>query len=186
MRLLAFMSVLCVSYNAMSQPAFGMDVVATCTLGSDQSHTVVLLRDRPIDSTTTYYLSKDDAAPVRLYQGDEDQSSGNDVQIACVGTKERALLISGEFTSNYLQGVAIRYNANAKRWERVEFAERARPVFLYFDADGVEVLIPNVERNESTKRYIIYRYDASERRAEQTYSNYLPKLRATRIFWNWR
>ena len=153
----------------------------TCTLGSDRSHTIALQRDHPIDSTTIYYLSKDGDTPVRLYQGDEDQSRGDDIQIACVGTKEHAFVLSGEFTSNYLQGVAIRYNTHVNRWERVDFAERSRPTSVYFDAEGLVVLVPNTGRNESPKRYIIYRYDASKGQAEQIYSDHLPKLRGTRV-----
>jgi len=116
MRVSAFVSILCIGYVPISQSAFSMEAVMTCTLGSDRSHTIALLRDHPIDSTTIYYLSKDGDTPVRLYQGDEDQSRGDDIQIACVGTKEHAFVLSGEFTSNYLQGVAIRYNTHVNRW----------------------------------------------------------------------
>lgn len=158
-----------------------MEAVTSCTLGSDRSHTLALLRDHTIDSTAVYYLSKDDAAPVRLYQGDEDQSRGEDIQIACVGTKERAFVISGEFTSNYLQGAAVRYNTKAKRWERVDFAERTRPAAVYFDAKGMAVLIPNSMRNESSKRYIIYRYEGGKGSGEQTYSDRLPKSQGVQI-----
>ena len=118
---------------------------------------------------------------MRLYQGDEDQSRGEDIQIACVGTKERAFVISGEFTSNYLQGAAVRYNTKAKRWERVDFAERTRPAAVYFDAKGMAVLIPNSMRNESSKRYIIYRYEGGKGSGEQTYSDRLPKSQGVQI-----
>lgn len=181
MRVPAFVSILCIGYITISQSAFGMEAVMTCTLGSDGSHTIALLRDRSIDSTTLYYLSKDGDAPVRLYQGDEDQSRCDDIQFACVGTKEHAFVLSAEFPSNYLQGVAIRYNTHATRWERVDLAERRRPASVYFDAEGLVVLVPHTGRNESVKRYIIYRYDASKGQAEQTYSGHLPKLRGTRI-----
>jgi hypothetical protein len=180
MNIVAFISVLCIGAVG-TQAATGMETVATCTLGLDRSHTLTLLRDHPIDGTAVYYLRKDGAASVRLYGGDEEQSRGGDIQTACVGAREGAFVISGEFTSNYLQGVAVRYNTKAKRWERVEFAERTRPVSLYFDSNGLEVLILNVGRNESPKRYILYRYDVSNGQAEQTYSDHLPKLPASHI-----
>ena len=170
-----FIPILCIGCTAILQPAFGMEAVMTCTLGSDRSHTIALLRDHPIDSTALYYLSKDGAAPVRLYQGDEDQSRGDDIQIACVGTKEHAFVLSGEFTSNYLQGVAIRYSTHANRWERVEFAERMRPTAVYLSPSRMAVLIPNTERNESSKRYIIYRYSGDKGvNSQQAYSDHLP------------
>lgn len=164
-----------------SQSAIGMEVVTRCTPGSDGRHSLVLLRDHSIQRTAVYYLSKDGAPPTRLYPGDEDQSRGDEVEVACVGSKERALVVSGEFTSNYLKGVAIRYNTRAQRWERVDFAERTRPTTVYLDAKGLAVLIPNTGRNESPARYIIYRYDASTGRAEQSYSNRLPGSHGTRI-----
>lgn len=179
MRVPHFVSILCIAYVAISQSVFGMKAVMTCALGSDESHKVALLSDRPIDSTTIIYLSKDGDAPVRLYQGDEDRSRGDHIQIACVGTKEHAFVLSGEFTSNYLQGIAIRYNTHANRWERVDFTERRRPASVYFDAEGLVVLVPNTGRNESAKQYIIYRYDANKGQAGQTYSDHLPKLRRT-------
>lgn len=181
MRIAALIPILCIGYAAASASAIGMEAVTSCTLGSDRSHTLALLRDHPIDSTAAYYLSKDGAAPVHLYQGDEDQSRGEDIQVACVGTKERVFVISGEFTSNYLQGVAVRYNTKAKRWERIDFAERMRPAAVYLDAKGMAVLIPNSMRNESSKRYIIYRYEGGKGSSEQTYSDRLPKSQGVQI-----
>ncbi|MGF6702862.1 hypothetical protein OKW38_007539 [Paraburkholderia sp. MM5496-R1] len=174
MRIAAFIAILCIGYVADSQSAIGMEVVTRCGLGSDQSHTLALLRDHPIDSTAVFYLSKNSTAPVRLYAGDEDQSRGDEIQVACIGSKERVFVISGEFTSNYLQGVAIRYNTKAGRWERVDFAERERPAAIYLDPKGLVVLIPNSGRNESPERYIIYRYDAGAGLAKQAYSDHLP------------
>ena len=181
MRIAALIPILCIGYAAASASAIGMEAVTSCTLGSDRSHTLALLRDHLIDSTAAYYLSKDGAAPVHLYQGDEDQSRGEDIQVACVGTKERVFVISGEFTSHYLQGVAVRYNTKAKRWERVDFAERMRPAAVYFDTKGMAVLIPNNIRNESSKRYIIYRYKGGKGSGEQTYSDRLPKSQGVQI-----
>lgn len=181
MRIATFIPILCIGYAAASQSAIGTEAVTNCTLGGDRSHTLALLRDHPIGSTAIYYLSKDGAAPMRLYQGDEDQSRGDDIQVVCVGTKERAFVISGEFTSNYLQGVAVRYNAKVKRWERVDFSERVRPTTIYFDAEGMAVLILNSARNESSKRYIIYRYEGGKNNGEQRFSNRLPKSPGVKI-----
>jgi hypothetical protein len=181
MRVAAFVLILCLSYAAPSQSATGMEAVTSCIFGNDRAHTIALLRDHPIGNTAAYYLSKDGAAPGRLYQGDEDQSRGEDIQVACVGTKERAFVLSGAFTSNYLQGVAIRYNTKAKRWERIDFAERARPTKVYFDANGMAILIPNTMRNESSKRYIIYRYQDGKGSGEQTYSDRPPRSQGVQI-----
>ncbi|WP_322106969.1 hypothetical protein [Paraburkholderia sp. J41] len=108
MKVTAFVPILCVIRAVASQTAIGMEAVKSCNLGRDSAHRILLLRDHPIGGTAVYYLSKDGGAPVRLNEGDEDRSRGDDVQVECVGEKERALVISGEFTSNHLQGVAIR------------------------------------------------------------------------------
>ncbi len=181
MKIAAFIPILCISYATASQAAVGMEAVASCALGNKGSHTLTLLRDHPIEHTALYYVSKDGAAPVPLYPGDEDQSRGEDIQAACVGVKERAFVLSGEFTSNYIQGVAIRYNTKAGQWERVDFAERERPASIYMDAKEITVLIPNNGRNESSKRYILYRYEAGKGEVEQIYSDRRPQLKAVKI-----
>jgi hypothetical protein len=181
MRVAAFISILCVGFTVVPQSAIAVETVTRCALGSNANHSLNLLREHRIDNTAVYYLSKDGAVPSRLYPGDEDQSRGDEVQATCVGSKEHAFVISGEFTSNYLQGVAIRYNSSAKRWERIDFAERTRPVSVYLDSQGLAVLIPNTGRNESPKRYIIYRYNANTGNAERTYSDRRPRSRAVRI-----
>jgi hypothetical protein len=179
MKITDLVSLLCLV--AASPAAHGMETVAHCTLGRDRGHMVALSRDHAIDTTAVYYLSKDGGAPVRLYPGDADQSRGDDIHAACVGSKERALVVSGEFRSNYLQGVAIRYNDAAKRWEQVSFAERTRPARVYLNAKGLTVLIPNSGRNESSKQYIIYRYDGHANGAVQTYSDHAPRSQGIRI-----
>jgi hypothetical protein len=181
MKISASIAILCIGYVVASQSAIGMEAVTHCTLGSSEDHTLTLLREHRLDSTAVYYLSEDGAAPARLYPGDEDQSRGDEIQAACVGSKESVFVLSGEFTSNYLQGVAIRYNSKAGRWERVDFAERERPESVYLDAKGITVLIPNSGRNESSKRYILYRYEAEKNKVEQTYSDRRPQSRAVQI-----
>lgn len=181
MRATAVIPALCIGYVIVSQAATGMEAITSCTLGSDRAHTISLLRDHPIENTVVYYLSRDGAAPLRIYQGDEDQSRGQDMQVACVGSNERAFVLSGEFTSNYLQGVAIRYNTGMKRWERIDFAERTRPAAVYFGEKGMELLIPNTTRNESAKRYIIYRYQNGKDNGGQTYSDQPPKSHGAKI-----
>jgi hypothetical protein len=89
------------------------------------------MRDRPIGSTALYYLSYDGSTPQRIYEGEEEQARGDSVETACAGTRERVLVISGEFGSNYVQGVALRYNTRAQRNERIDFAERYRPSAVY-------------------------------------------------------
>ena len=181
MKMAACVSILCIGYAASSQSAIGMEAVSGCKLGSNGDHTLSLLRDHPIGGTAVYYLSRDGAAPVRLYAGEPDQSRGQEIQVACIGMDERAFVLSGEFASNYVQGIAIRYNAKVGQWERVDFAERERPASIYLDAKGIAVLIPNSGRNESSKRYILYRYEAGTGDVKQIYSDHRPRAKAVKI-----
>lgn len=155
--------------------ASSMEVVADCQLGKDGRHRVQLTRDHRIGSTAIYYLSQGGNAPQRIYEGEENQSRGDSVKAVCAGTQERVLVISGEFSSNYLQGVALRYNTRAQKTERIDFAERYRPLAVYLSSAAMLVLIPNTGRNESPKRYIIYGYVSGEAGTSgRTYSDRLP------------
>jgi hypothetical protein len=159
-----------------------MEVVANCPLGKDGGHKTQLLRDHPVDTTAIYYVSEGGGMPRRIYPGEDDQSRGDSVQAVCAGAHERVLVVSGEFSSNYLQGVVIRYNTQAQRIERVDFAERNRPSAVYLSSSGTLVLIPNTGRNESSKRYIIYRYaSGKDGISEPTYTDRLPGSALTRI-----
>ncbi|QYD69044.1 hypothetical protein KZJ38_01185 [Paraburkholderia edwinii] len=163
-------------------PAHGLEVVTICPLGNDGSHELRLLRDHSIDSSAIYCVSEDSRAPTRIYPGEENQSRGDSAQALCIGKKERVLLVTGEFGSNYLQGVAIRYNTQAQRTERIDFAERERPSAVDLSSRGMLVVIPNTGRNESSRRYVIYRYVRGEgTHSEQTYSDRLPGAALTRI-----
>jgi hypothetical protein len=163
-------------------PARGLELVTICPLGKGGNHELRLLRDHSIDSSAIYYVSEDGRAPTRIHPGEENQSHGDSVQALCIGKMERVLLVTGEFSSNYLQGVAIRYNTEAQRIERIDFAERERPTAMDLSSRGMLVVVPNTGRNESPKRYIIYRYvRGNAATAEQTYSDRLPGSALTRI-----
>ncbi|MDN7879249.1 hypothetical protein [Burkholderia aenigmatica] len=149
--------------------------VLRCPLARDGTKSIEILTGHPIAGTYLYYLKRNKESPVPVYSGDEDQSRGEGVKYECAGSAEHVFVISGEFTSNYIQGVAIRYNVYAKEWERIDFSERARPTRIYLGRSGVLVVIPNLG-NETSKKYIIYRYAAdSGQTFEPAASNEMPE-----------
>jgi hypothetical protein len=163
-------------------PAYGLEVVTICPLGKNGSHELRLLRGHWIDTSAIYYVSEDGRAPKRIYPGEENQSRGDSVRALCIGKKERVLLVTGEFSSNYLQGVAIRYNTQVQRTERIDFAERERPSAVDLSSREMLVVVPNTGRNESSRRYIIYRYVRGKgAHCDQTYSDGLTGSAITRI-----
>jgi hypothetical protein len=141
--------------------AHGAENVVHCALGQGRTHSIELFRTHPIADTAVYYLAKDGGAETLLYRGEKEQSRGGDVRYECSGARERVLVVSGEFTSDYLQGVAIRYNSASAEWERIDFAERARPARIDLLRTGMLVVIPNLG-HETGKKYLIYRYIAGK------------------------
>jgi len=142
---------------AGSVKAQDMKTVLRCQMGRDEVHSVELLRSHAIADTSVYYIRQDEQMPEPMYPGDEDQSRGGEIESECAGGPERVLVVSGEFPSNYTQGMAIRFNDSTREWERIDFAERMRPTRVYLDASGMRVVIPNLG-HETDKKYIVYQY----------------------------
>lgn len=162
--------------------AFSQDVsaqnkasVIKCALGRDGSRLVEVLRDHSIADTNVYYLRKDVDAVESIYPGDINESRGASMSFDCAGSPERALIISGEFTSNYVQGMVVRYNSARSEWERIDFAERGRPTQLYLGPAELIVAIPNLG-HETSKTYILYRYISGKGQpSEPSASDALPR-----------
>ena len=147
--------------SVSAQPKIANKVLS-CQLGARQSAT--LLRDHRIADTYVYYLEKQ-AVRTMLFAGNEDESRGRAVVSRCLGNKERILLVSGEFSSNYIKGLVLRYNQRTEQWERIDFAERARPIRIYLGARHMSVVIPN-HGQETDKKYLIYSYVSGKGQSE--------------------
>ncbi len=150
-----------------------VEKVISCQLGSKQFAT--LFRGHRIADTYVYSLQQENNQSLLLYDN-EDESRGMDVKAECVGKDEPLWVVSGEFFSNYFQGLVLRYNANYEQWERINFAERARPVFIYVSNRAMSVVIPN-QGNETDKKYLIYSYVSGKGQTEEiTAVNVLPTI----------
>jgi len=66
-----------------------------------------------------------------------------------------AFLISGEFTSNYLQGALFYFDDASKQIERLSFAERNRPGWILLTRQGPQVIFEN-KGHESSHKYLSY------------------------------
>jgi hypothetical protein len=76
---------------------------------------------------------------------------GNVALARCVGG---ALVFALE---QALKGVAIRRNPQTHADERIYFAEKALPGWLYLSNQKMLVVIPN-EGHETDKKYLVYQY----------------------------
>ena len=89
----------------------------------------------------------------------------------CVG---KTLVFVLNYGSPYLKGVAIRLNPVTHVEERIYFAEKALPRWLYSGRREMWVIIPN-EGGETDGKYLVYRYSGSKGRpSESTPADRLP------------
>lgn len=126
--------------------------VVSCALHSEAS--VTLYRSRRIADTHVYSLGLGGKFRKPIF-GNEEESRGMSVKFQCVGDEDRVLILSGEFSSNYIQGLVVRYDEKRKTLDRLEFSERERPDLVYVGKDHVSVVIPS-PAVEGGARYIVY------------------------------
>jgi hypothetical protein len=95
---------------------------------------------------------------MRPFFEDKDSSRGESVRIACVGLRTRALVVTGEFTANFLQGFVLSRNPISGVVERLDFAERRRPGWLYLSPSETDVVIATHGYGETNKKFVVYRH----------------------------
>ncbi len=135
-----------------AQPPF--TTVAECDLAGSDSR-LSLLRGHPLSDAHVYKIRQEQETGF-LY-ADADKSFGSRVDWQCVPTGKgvNVFLITGEFSSNYQQGILF-FRDTTDRWvHRVEFAERNRPRWILSDSKGPQVIFDNVG-HESVHKYLIY------------------------------
>ncbi|MFZ6746778.1 hypothetical protein ACO0LC_26435 [Undibacterium sp. JH2W] len=139
---------------------------------------ITVLRHHEIYHTHVYVL-RQHGKTAGVYPGEEDNSRGSLVSVQCLGSKERLLLISGEFTSNYMQGLLFRYQPARKKWERLEFAERERASLLYLKPEQMRLVIPN--GGYEAGKYIVVRKFNGKARDKRKLSDDMPKARGWQV-----
>lgn len=134
--------------------------VASCELGEDRSQMLRVLRSQPVGDSHIYYIeSKKGLRPLSLFAGENivrpyealEHSRGSQVRINCAGEKEKVLLVSGEFWSNFINIFAFRYNTPHQEWQILYTAQRGEPSLIYLDNDEMRLIIPNPDAAASGK-----------------------------------
>ena len=147
----------------LATSAVAAEPVLTCKLGPRPSQNVTVVRDLKIASTYIYYLQY---GKVRApFFGSLDNSRGAMVNAQCVGKTQRALIVSGEFTANSLQGFAVTYFADLDRPDRLDFAEKNRPMRFYVAPHEMLIVVATGGLGETDAKYLAYRHVAG--RSEQ-------------------
>jgi hypothetical protein len=139
-------------------PAFATaaELVKTCDVGGKVSSRVDVIRESKIVDTYVYYLRQNGSR--RPFFEDKDRSRGSSVRIACVGSHARALVVTGEFTANFLQGFVLSRDRKSGVVERLDFAEKNRPTWLYLSPSETDVVIPTHGYGATNKKFVVYRH----------------------------
>lgn len=125
-----------------------------CELAAPQN-SISLLRSSPTEDSYVYKVRY--AQETKFMYADSDESRGSEVQWQCVSDQKNAnvLVVSGEFTSNFLQGALFYFDSDDGKIERIDFAERNRPRWVKISAKGAQVIFENTG-HESSSKYLSY------------------------------
>lgn len=140
----------------LTNSIYASEVVKTCLLNNASKTTVELSRDSKIGDSFIYYWRTNDDGQNFLFD-DTDLSRGSEVRSYCIKDELRALIISGEFSSNYLQGIVFTYNFKTHHIDKFRFAERSRPEWLYLSKKMTLLIFSTHSHGETNKKYLIYK-----------------------------
>lgn len=97
--------------------------------------------------------------------------------IALAQCVDRSLVFAISYGPPYLKGAVLRKNPVSHRLERIDFSEKALPRWLYVNSKEMQLVIPNIG-HEATSRYLVYRYSAADGQpSEPTARDTLPSRR---------
>jgi hypothetical protein len=131
------------------------EVVSSCNIGPGPTVRVEVTREHQIADTWVYSLRH--SGRTRPIFTEDETSRGSSVQTACVGSKNHALVVSGEFSANALQGFVLTYVPGKSGPGRFDFAEKRRPAWLFLSNEETILAVPTGGLGETSKRYVAYR-----------------------------
>lgn len=131
------------------------EIIATCDVGPGPTLRVQVVREMPIADTWIYSLrQKGKTTPLF---SDADTSRGSLVEVTCVGKKNHALVVSGEFAANSRQGFVLTYRPGRSAPGRLDFAEKGTPDWLFLNKSETIVAITTNGLGENSGKYRMYR-----------------------------
>jgi hypothetical protein len=126
-----------------------------CDVGPGPTIRVEVIRDLPIADTWMYSLRQNGVTTLLFI--DADSSRGSSVDAACVGKKNHALVLSGEFAANARQGFVLTYRPGRDAPGRLDFAEKGSPDWLFLNTEETIVAVATKGLGETNKKFRIYR-----------------------------
>ncbi|WDD93609.1 hypothetical protein Bsp3421_003700 [Burkholderia sp. FERM BP-3421] len=159
----------CVAAAGLSAPSHANDAgsgklrtVTSCTL-ADGTHATLKAEPHGEDGEALFVDEGGEAKPAFLDMPDT-QFVG---QIALARCVDGVLVFALAYGPPYLKGVAIRRNPQTHADERLYFAEKALPKWLYLSDKEMLVVIPNIG-HETEKKYLVYRYVAGKGQPDES------------------
>ncbi|WP_152681965.1 hypothetical protein [Chromobacterium subtsugae] len=142
------------------------EIVLTCQA---RTETITISRNQKIADTYIYLLQINKQKPVPIF-GTEESSRGSNVKIACIGTKWKTAVLSGEFSSNFMQGFTL------NNLGRIDFSEKIRPFKIYNSASSTMVIFKTDKKWDSNTIYTIYKLENGKTHTNESYgTNTMPK-----------
>lgn len=140
--------------------------VLSCKMASGDK---IILKVIHITDNQKYFLNGD--KPFLEINGKTHLAFANSIRDDMVGdiylakcVKHTLIFAMGQ-VSAYLSGVAIRQNPVTHQYERIYFAEKALPHWLYFKNNEWGIIIPNIGY-ETDKQYLVYTYKRGKNQPE--------------------
>lgn len=143
---------------ASTATAAPLVTVRTCRL--DGGARIALLTKPGMDGNR-FYLRIDGRTGKAFTDIPEYDFVGTVAFSACV---DHVLVFAISYGPPYLKGVAVRQNPVSHATERVDFAEKALPRWLYLSPTAMQLVIPNFG-NEVSSKYLVYRFRAVQGQA---------------------
>ncbi|WP_225547552.1 hypothetical protein [Chromobacterium violaceum] len=136
------------------------ETVQSCRLSAQ--NTITISRDKKIADTYLYFIESNHNKRELIFST-EEESRGSDVQVVCAGKKQKAVIVAGEFTSNYIKGLAINEHG------RIDFAEKIRPAIAYTKASEMMVIFRTDKKWDSSKTYTVYKLTGNKKQSDESF-----------------
>lgn len=134
--------------------------ILSCPM-ADGTRAVLLAQSHGLDGKSLFLQIDGKTTPA--FQDMPDTEFVGDVVLARCADKTMVFALN--YGPPYLKGIALRKNPISHAEERIYFAEKALPRWLYTSDDQMLIVIPNVGF-ETDRKYLVYRYDAEQGQPE--------------------
>ncbi|WP_374401701.1 hypothetical protein [Niveibacterium sp.] len=136
--------------------------ILSCPM-ADGTRAILLAQSHGLDGKSLFLQIDGKTAPA--FQDMPDTEFVGDVVLAKCADK--TIVFALNYGPPYQKGIALRKNPVSHAEERLYFAEKALPRWLYTSDRDMLVVIPN-EGFETDQKYLVYRFNAGQGQPEES------------------